>query len=126
MSSQPKFYNCANCPAYCCSYPHIPVSEADLRRLARHFEIDVETARARYTKSGDDRDAMIMRHKADEHFGTACQFLDSTTRRCGVYEARPHTCRAYPGAVRCGYYDFLSFERAIQEDETFVAKAYNP
>ncbi|MEO8503380.1 MAG: YkgJ family cysteine cluster protein [Acidobacteriota bacterium] len=126
MSSQPKFYNCSNCPAYCCSYPHIPVSEADLQRLARHFELDVEEARSRYTKRGDDATPMVMRHKADENFGTACQFLDRETRRCTIYKARPGTCRAYPGTVRCGYYDFLSFERSIQEDETFVAKAYNP
>jgi Fe-S-cluster containining protein len=120
-----KFYNCSNCPAYCCSYPVIEVNERDVARLAKHFRLELEVARQRFTKLGDEGQ-MILRHKADEHFGTACQFLDRETRRCGVYAARPGTCRSYPGAVRCGYYDFLMFERNIQEDETFVAKAYNP
>jgi|RhiMethySRZTD1v2_1073278.scaffolds.fasta_scaffold1079162_2 Fe-S-cluster containining protein len=124
--ASPKFYNCSNCPAYCCTYAIIEVKERDVERLAKHFEIDVETARKRFTKAGQEPGSMILRHKKDEHFGTACQFLDPETRQCGVYDARPGTCRAYPGAVRCGYYDFLSFERNIQEDETFVARAYNP
>jgi hypothetical protein len=38
-----------------------------------------------------------------------------------VYEARPHTCRGYPYGARCGYYEFLKFEREHQADESFVA-----
>lgn len=121
-----KFYDCAKCPAYCCTYALIPLDERDLERLAKHFAIDVETARRRFTKRGDEPDTMVLRHRADPHYGTACQFLDRETRRCTVYAARPGTCRAYPGAAHCGYYDFLRFERTIQEDETFVARAYNP
>ena len=30
-------------------------------------------------------------------------------------------CRSFPGGGRCGYYDFLSFERRAQEDDKFVA-----
>ena len=30
-------------------------------------------------------------------------------------------CRIFPGEGRCGYYDFLSFERAGQEDETYIS-----
>ncbi len=126
MTANVKFYSCEKCPAYCCTYAHIPVAESDLKRIAKHFELDLETARKRFTKQGDEDHPMVMRHRADEHFGTACQFLDETTRRCTIYKARPQTCRDYPGTVRCGYYDFLSFERTIQEDETFVARAYNP
>ena len=62
------------------------------------------------------------RHKADEHFGTACQF---STARWLARSTRP--ARDLPGSgTALRYYDFLSFERSIQEDETFVAKAYNP
>jgi len=42
-------YDCSKCPAYCCSYPRITVSEFDIQRLARHFNVDVSTARKRYT-----------------------------------------------------------------------------
>ena len=50
-----------------------------------------------------------------------CQFFHSKERRCTIYAARPGVCRSYPGAGRCGYYDFLSFERRAQEDDKFVA-----
>jgi Fe-S-cluster containining protein len=62
-----------------------------------------------------------MRHRDDEHFSSVCMFLDRKTRRCTVYEARPHTCRSYPYGNRCGYYEFLKFEREHQDDEGFVA-----
>jgi Fe-S-cluster containining protein len=113
-------YNCLNCPGYCCSYPVIIVTKYDVGRLARHFGISFEEAEARFTKSqhGYKR---ILRKKKDEHYGTICRFFDQENRRCGVYEARPHVCRSFPGGGRCGYYDFLMFERRAQEDPEFVA-----
>ena len=38
-----------------------------------------------------------------------------------VYEARPHTCRDYPYGKSCGYYQFLKFERDLQDDGKFIA-----
>jgi hypothetical protein len=32
-------------------------------------------------------------------------------------------CRAYPDTSRCGYYDFLKFEREQQGDPEFIARA---
>ena len=116
-----RLYNCSNCPAYCCSYARIVVTEKDLERLARHFGVDRETARRRYTKKGDEPGERVMRHKEDEHYTTVCRFLDSETRNCTIYEARPRICREFPGAGRCGYYDFLMFERRAQDDPEWVA-----
>ena len=48
-------------------------------------------------------------------------FFDTKERRCTVYEARPSTCRSYPYAKSCGYWEFLKFERDLQDDEKFVA-----
>jgi Fe-S-cluster containining protein len=121
----PVFYDCSKCPAYCCTYTRIEVKPRDIQRLARHFGIGVRAAKKRFTKRGEDKGEIILRHKQDEHFGTACRFLDSETRRCTVYEARPGVCREFPGAVRCGYYDFLSFERGTQEDENYVSTTWN-
>lgn len=113
-------YNCLNCPGYCCSYPVISVTKYDVTRLARYHGISWEEAEKRFTKSqhGYKR---ILRKKKDEHYGTICRFFDQEHRRCGVYEARPHVCRAFPGGGRCGYYDFLMFERRAQDDDEFVA-----
>ncbi len=119
------FYNCNNCPAYCCTYANIEVKKKDLARLARHFGISVGKARKKYTKKGEKKGERILRHREDEHFGTACRFLDPETRQCGIYEARPKICREFPGTARCGYYDFLCFERHIQEDPEAVATTWN-
>ncbi len=111
-------YDCSKCPAYCCSYERIIVNQRDVKRLARHFEIDPQTAAKRFTKvvSGEQ----VLRHQKDEIYGSVCMFLDVKTRRCTVYEARPGVCREYPDRPRCGYYEFLRWEREFQDDEKFV------
>ena len=81
------YYDCLKCPAYCCSYERIIVGERDLKRLARHFDLDVETARRRFTKVRDKE--QVLRHQKDKIYGSVCMFLDTKTRRCTVYDARP-------------------------------------
>jgi uncharacterized protein len=117
-------YDCNKCPAYCCSYPIIPLTKRDVARLAKHFAITLEKAEQRFTKKayGHDR---VVRRKSDPIFGKACRFLDIETRRCTVYEARPEVCRRFPGQKRCGYYDFLTFERRHQNDPELVATTDN-
>jgi Fe-S-cluster containining protein len=116
----PPRYNCLKCPGYCCSYPIITVTKRDLERLARWFGLAPDVAEARFTRSGYGH-KRIMRRKADEHYGKICRFFDTEKRRCTVYAARPAVCREFPGPGRCGYYDFLSFERRAQGDPDFVA-----
>lgn len=114
-------YDCLKCPAYCCTYPEIPVKKRDIKRLAEHFGVDVEVATELYTKPTDDKKGRQLRHRKDTVFKTACTFLDREKRQCTIYEARPEICRDFPGSKRCGYYEFLKFEREHQEDETFIA-----
>jgi len=114
-------YNCMKCPGYCCSYPIITVSQRDLERLARHFGLSPEVAEKRFTRS-DHGYKRIMRRKPDKYFGRICRFFDTEARRCTIYHARPKVCREFPGEGRCGYYDFLSFERRAQEDPDFIAR----
>lgn len=113
-------YDCLKCPGYCCSYPVIEISERDITRLARHFDISPEAARQKFTKNAHGYER-VLRRKQDPHFGRICRFFDTEKRRCGVYEARPTVCRKFPGEARCGYYDFLKFERSHQKDEDYVA-----
>ena len=127
MSSPRKYFDCARCPAYCCSYPIIRLTKKDLRRLAKHLGLSLEQAVKKYTKREDDKKKKrIMRHRSDEHFGSVCTFLDRETRQCTVYEARPGICRDFPGTRRCGYYEFLKFERYLLKDPDHVATTYNP
>jgi Fe-S-cluster containining protein len=120
-----SFFNCSRCPAYCCSYSRIPVQPSDVRRLARHLGVGPETAARKFTKKGEEPGEIILRHQPDKIFGTVCRFLDTDTRRCTVYDARPAICRTYPGTARCGYYDFLCFERRAQEDPEYIPTTFN-
>ena len=113
-------YDCLKCPGYCCSYPVIALKKKDVKRIAEHFGLTYEKAETKYTRA-DHGHKRIMKRQRDEHFGRICQFFDTEARRCTIYEARPEICRAFPAEKKCGYYEFLKFEREHQDDETHVA-----
>lgn len=113
-------YDCEKCPSYCCSYEIIEVGVRDVRRLAKHFGLTEAQARAKFTRWERTTRVRKLKHRKDDVYRSVCAFLDRTTRRCTVYEARPAPCRDYPAARRCGYYDFLAFEREHQQDDDFV------
>jgi Fe-S-cluster containining protein len=96
----------------------VQVTKRDIRRLARHFSVDFETAQRRFTTTWQGE--QILRRKADPIFGQACKFLDPSTRRCTIYNGRPSVCREFPARTRCAYYDLLTFERSQQGDETVL------
>ncbi|MBV9496515.1 MAG: YkgJ family cysteine cluster protein [Acidobacteria bacterium] len=117
MDVKPQ-YDCSKCPAYCCSYDRIIVSKRDLSRLAKHFGITPEVAQRRFTKTVEGE--QVLRHQKDKYYGSICMFLDQKSRRCTIYEARPGVCHEYPDRARCGYYDFLKWERRHQDNPDFV------
>jgi Fe-S-cluster containining protein len=114
-------YSCSKCPAYCCSYPEIEVTPRDIERLAKHLGLPYSVAEERFTKYDAKEKLRALRHRQDRIFAMVCTFLDQKTRRCGVYDARPAVCREYPDNPRCGYYEFLKFEREHQDDPKFIA-----
>ena len=123
-------YDCSSCPGYCCSYPRIELRGGDLKRLARHLGISKKKTRKRYCKPAGSQETGedcigVLRHQEDEIFGTVCIFFDRKARSCGVYDARPRICRDYPGQKKCGYYEFLRFERKAQEDPDYIALTGN-
>lgn len=114
-------YACDKCPAYCCTYEEIPLKRRDIERLARHFGLSPDEAEARYTRWDETRTHRVLRLRKDTVFKSACMFLDQERRRCTIYEARPAICRDFPGGSRCGYYEFLKFERHHQDDPEYIA-----
>ena len=99
-----KLYHCEKCPAYCCGYPVIEANKNDILRLARHFKIDNDSAKERFTEKENNR-VRRMRHRPDKKLGTSvCMFLNQKTRQCSIYHARPQICRDYPGD-RCEWND---------------------
>jgi Fe-S-cluster containining protein len=128
MSTElPVFYNCMKCPAYCCSYARIEITDEDLARLAGHHGISVRAAKKRFTATyvEDGESEMVLRHQKDEIYGSVCRFLDTETRACTVHPARPEICRDHPGKPTCAYYAFLMSERDYQEDPDQIVRAYN-
>jgi Fe-S-cluster containining protein len=115
-------YDCSKCPGYCCSYPRIEVKDRDVKRLARHFDLGFAEAEKRFTRLYEPGER-VLKHRKDEIYGSICRFFDTEVRRCTVYEARPQVCREYPNGTRCGYYDFLKFERKHQDDPDFIPSA---
>ena len=113
-------YDCAQCPAYCCSYDWILVYKSDIKRLANRFGLSYEEAEAKFTKFVPSYGYRVLRHKQDHIYKSTCRFLDAEKRRCTVYEHRPYICRAHPEAGSCGYYDFLKWERKHQDDPEFI------
>jgi uncharacterized protein len=118
-------YDCSKCPGYCCSYSRVAVSDHDIERLAKHFDISVAAARKKFTYSYRTKevDEQILRHQKDHIYGSICKLFDTKERRCTVYEARPNVCRRYPYGNKCGYYTFLQFEREQQADDEFIPSA---
>jgi Fe-S-cluster containining protein len=114
-------YSCHKCPAYCCTYSEIEVTEYDIKRLAKHFDLSFRAAQEKFTKQDAKKEVRMLRHQQDRIFDSACMMLDQKTRRCTVYEARPGVCRKFPDTSRCGYYEFLKFEREQQGDPKWVA-----
>jgi uncharacterized protein len=113
-------YDCSKCPAYCCTYDWILVTKRDIARLAKRFEISYEEAESKFTRFVKEYGHRVLRHRKDEIFKSRCRFLHPTMRNCTIYEHRPETCRTFPEENRCGYYDFLTWERKHQDDESFV------
>ena len=114
-------YSCLKCPGYCCSYPEIEVTPRDIERLGRHFGLEYKEAEERFTKYDPVEKVRLLRHRKDRVFESTCMLFDQEKRRCTVYESRPAVCRGYPDSNRCGYYEFLKFERAHQDDKDFIA-----
>ena len=120
----PNQYNCLNCPGYCCSYPVIAVTKRDVERIAKALHVSFEEAEKTFTRPAHGH-KRVLRRQPDKHFGRICKWFDTEKRRCTIYRIRPEACRAYPGTGRCGYYDFLMFERRTQDDPEFVASTDN-
>ena len=113
-------YDCTKCPGYCCTYDWIPVTKRDIVRLGKRFGLSYEEAKAKFTKYIPSYKRDVLRHRKDTIFKSSCQFLHPEERRCTIYEHRPAICREYPEENKCGYYEFLTWEREHQDDQEFI------
>ena len=95
------YFDCTKCPAYCCSvYERVQVTKRDLNRLARHFNVSVETAKRRYTLVHKESGERVLKRVKDSIYPETCMFLNQETRGCTIYHGRPAVCREYPARSR--------------------------
>jgi len=100
--------NCADCVGECCTGWAMPITEADVARLAKGLGITDKQVKERHVDSYSDAQGLTpyqLRHVADKRFnaGQRCKFLGVTVNkdgiavgRCTIYEHRPQVCRDYP------------------------------
>ena len=117
-----KNYDCDSCAAFCCGYPLIEVTRADIARLAEKFRLPAADARQKFTLPSGRR--RKMRQQKDPQMKTrVCMFLDLKTRRCGVYRHRPQICRDFPGA-RCEWHDRRTLESIARNGDARGKKVF--
>src|SRR5438445_11103614 len=100
-------YSCAECPAYCCSYPEIEVTPRDIQRLARHFGLATQQPEERFTKRGQAEKVRLLRHRKDRIFDSVCVLRDQETRRYTAYGPRRAVCREYHDSAHRRDHDLL-------------------
>ena len=86
MRSRPRFFDCENCPSYCCTYTQIEVKPEDVERLANHLGMDTNTASRRLTMPGETPGSRVMRHFRDPVFG-AWRYVRSAPPSIHAFES---------------------------------------
>lgn len=116
---------CEGCGG-CCSKPVVPVTDADVKRLAKRTgkkardivrlydssDFDYDTDAPLWLKMNYGKRALGLKKKQEK-----CIFLDGNNR-CSVYEDRPATCRTFPLQIdinECGDIGHISLNRIIKK-----------
>lgn len=87
-------FQCTGC-SNCCSGPqtgYVWVDDQEILELANAagYRDDLDTFERKFLRTVGARQSLV------EYSDGDCIFLDPTTRRCSVYQARPKQCRSWP------------------------------
>jgi Fe-S-cluster containining protein len=96
----PENVSCPPGCAECCSGYEPFVSREDVQRIADHLGMGYHEAFKRYVVPRDSADGFVVGYlrKVTDDVADQCVFLKgrgSGHFYCGIYEARPHDCRAF-------------------------------
>lgn len=84
-------FECTQCGSCCSGEPgYVWVNPDEVAGLAKQMKMDVAAFREKYVRKVGSRLSLVEYPNGD------CIFLDSKTRGCMVYEARPIQCRTWP------------------------------
>ncbi len=86
-----------NCWNRCCHNADVTLTPADILMLTKHLDLQPSEFLAQYTVPAfwEKSDMPVAKLRSDETNNGACVFL-AGDEGCGVYAARPATCRYYP------------------------------
>jgi Fe-S-cluster containining protein len=84
-------FQCTGCGDCCTGAPgYVWVNQAEVQAIANQVGLPIDEFTAKYVRKVGVRQSLV------EYDDGACVFLDPTTRKCTVYEARPRQCRTWP------------------------------
>jgi Fe-S-cluster containining protein len=91
------------CPpgcAECCSGYEPFVSRSDVERIAAYLGLTYEETLSRFVVARESADGFVVGYlrKVEDDIASRCLFLKGSSSGryyCGIYEARPHDCRAF-------------------------------
>ena len=108
-----------SCWNSCCHNADVTLTPADILMLTKKLDIQPGEFLARYTVPAiwDKSDLPVAKLLSDEANQGACVFL-AGDKGCGVYDARPATCRYYP----MGLASIKMAESHNKEDFYFLVK----
>jgi Fe-S-cluster containining protein len=94
--------DCLTC-ANCCKKMTPTFNNEDVRRIAAHLG----------TTPAAFREKWLYKDRNGDWMNTAnpCQFLDTKTNMCGIYEVRPKDCAGFPHLTRKKMTDYMQWHR---------------
>lgn len=90
---------CLSC-ANCCKKMTPTFTPADIKRIATHFKMTPVAF----------KDKWLVFEKKDKDWQNKkqpCQFLDSTTNMCSIYEIRPADCSGFPHLLKTKMVNYI-------------------
>ena len=91
--------DCLSC-ANCCKKMSPTYTFQDMKRIAAHFNMRVKDFKAKWLYL-DKKEGDWMNVKRP------CQFLDTKTNMCSIYEIRPADCAGFPHLTKKGMKDYI-------------------
>ena len=84
-------FTCSGCGDCCSGAPgFVWVNKEEIAAIAKCVDMEIDAFEKKYVRMVGVRKSLIEKKNYD------CIFLDSKTRKCQVYEARPRQCKTWP------------------------------
>lgn len=84
-------FECTQCGACCSGEPgHVWVNEDEMEAIAEYLNLEQDDFRDQYVRKIGARYSLVEFPNGD------CVFLDSESRGCTIYPARPIQCKTWP------------------------------